>query len=288
MTAGEKEQNKRKPPSKPTIGPLSNRVGGMGPPPKAKTPPPKGKGKGKGKGGGGGTVTKAQEKKDIAAAEKKTKADKTQAAETADYNAIQNNPYTKEENAIGNLLTAEDPQISSAIGGGYTQAATQSATSQALADAGLSPDSSAGQWLNANLAQANANDAPMAAAMNAYQNAFTGGQTGVGSALTNEAGANALAMQTAPEQGALTQLQNRQNYNAIYGAGANYSNLPTALQFYYKNAGISNTGPQPNTAGGAAAPGAPAPVVAPGGDNTNPLPAGTPTGIYGQANPSQP
>ena len=156
--------------------------------------------------------------------------------------------------AIGQALTNEEAQINKpveqAISGQDTAAAEQSATSQAIADAGVSPGSSAAQWLQSNISQANANDAPMAQAMAAYGKAYGAGQQGIATALTGVNQANALGIATAPEQTWLQDLATHIQSNLAYpGTVPEWvQNLPPSVKQALQQSGqVGGSGTVPVT-----------------------------------------
>ena len=67
-----------------------------------------------------------------------------------------------------------------------------------LATTGLSPNSAASQWFQGQIAQANANDAPVQAAMDAYASAYQEGQAGVSASLTNMGRADTAYLAASP------------------------------------------------------------------------------------------
>jgi hypothetical protein len=177
---------------------------------------------------------------------KKAKSDSDKPLTEAQIEAqIAANPFNKLGQGLVTQLEQEQAPIEKAISGGDTASATQSAVGQALAASGVSPGSSAAQWLDSNIAQANANDSPMQAAMNAYGQAYGAGQQGVDQALSGMAGANALGVTTAPEQtwlqGLGTHLQSNLNY---YGQipTSTAENLPPALLYYLQQSGTGGAG----------------------------------------------
>ncbi len=151
---------------------------------------------------------------------------------------IANNPFNKLGEGLVKQLQEEQAPIEKAISGQDTAASVKSATAQAFADAGVSPNSSAGEWLNSNIAKANAADQPMQAAMAAYGKAYDAGQKGVDSALANQGQANALGQITAAEQpylNLITQHLGSGQWESLSPTQA--ANLPPALQYYLQQAG---------------------------------------------------
>ncbi len=215
------------------------------------------------------------------AKKKKAAAPASAAAPAADTPA---NPFAALAQGLASDMQAQQAPVEQAITGAQLPALTQSATTQALSEAGLSPGSSAGQWLNTNIAQANANDAPMQAAMNAYGAAYQTGQQGVDTALTNLGQANALGIQAAPETTWLNDLATHIQSNLAYSGEiptADLATLPPALQYYLQQSGgaggTGETSLSSLVVPGAAAnaPKLPAPAKAAGASTT----AGVPTDV---------
>lgn len=151
---------------------------------------------------------------------------------------IANNPFNKLGEGLVKQLQEEQAPIEKAISGQDTAASVKSATAQALADAGVSANSSAGQWLDSNIAKANAADQPMQAAMAAYGKAYEAGQKGVDSALANQGQANALGQITAAEQPYLNLITQHLGSGQYYSLTPQQaSSLPPALQYYLQQAG---------------------------------------------------
>ena len=149
-------------------------------------------------------------------------------------------------NSLGQSLASQqeslDVPVEQAVSGALTEPATKEAEQTALNSIGLSPNDSAAKWLNSNIQQANKNDSPLQAAMNAYGAAYAQGQTGVDAALAQSGKANQLAVATAPEAdwvNALTQhVLSNVNY---YGEGPTsaLASLPPALQYYLGQSGTA-------------------------------------------------
>jgi hypothetical protein len=206
-----------------------------------------------------------------AAPKKKKTTTATTAAPTQDQiiaeeeKAVSQDPFYQMGQALLNEDKTIQAPIEAAVSGADTASATQGATTQALADAGLSPNSSAAQWLNSNIAQANANDAPMTAAMNAYGKAYSAGQQGEQTALSGSAQANALGVQAAPETNYLNLLSQHLGYGQGYTIPqAQAQALPTWLQYYMGQAQVQG-GPKggwPGAAGSTAATAAGTPIGA--------------------------
>ncbi len=155
------------------------------------------------------------------------------------------NPFEQLAQGLVSQLQAEQAPVEQAVSGADTAPATSNAVNQALADAGLSPGSSAGQWLNANVAQANQNDQPMAQAMQAYGQAYTQGQGKVDTALTQLGQSSDLGVQSAPEQTWLTDLASHIQSNlAYYGQipSGSAETLPPAILYYLQQSGTGGAG----------------------------------------------
>ncbi len=135
------------------------------------------------------------------------------------------NPWEEIAQGLVNQDTAIEKQLDPVLAGQTTPLATTEASNQALSSLGLSPNSSAAQWLNQNLAQGQAQAQPLQNAMQGYANAYQAGATGVDQALQNYGAANAAAITTAPEQNWLNTLVSHIQSNAIYGG-----TLPTGVQ----------------------------------------------------------
>ena len=151
---------------------------------------------------------------------------------------IANNPFNKLGEGLVKQLQEEQAPIEKAISGQDTAASVKSATAQAFADAGVSANSSAGEWLNSNIAKANAADQPMQAAMAAYGKAYEAGQKGVDTALLNQGQANAIGQTTAAEQPYLNLITQHLGSGQYYSLTPEQAgSLPQALQYYLQQAG---------------------------------------------------
>ena len=195
--------------------------------------------------------------------------------------------FNKLSQGLVSGMQAQEAPLQQAVSGQLAGPAQSNAVAQALSAAGLSADSPAATWLNANIAQGNANDAPMMQAQQAYGQAAAQGNQGFETALANMGSAEQLGMQTAPEQTwlqALAQhIQSNLNYYGTipnWAVGSGSSALPPALQYYLQTTGTGQaTGTTPLQS--IAVPGAPkpkasglpatgsAPGVAPGPGNPN-------------------
>jgi hypothetical protein len=184
---------------------------------------------------------------------KKSDSESPAQVQAAEEKAIADNPF----NQLGQGLVADDQKIQAplenAMAGGLTGPATSNAVAEALSASGLGGNAQAKQWLNANIAQANANDAPLAQAMAQYGAAYNTGQQGVDQALANMGQANALANTVAPEQQWLnalaTHIQSNLNYYGTipnWAVGSGSQALPPALQYYLQTTGTGQaTGTTP-------------------------------------------
>lgn len=155
------------------------------------------------------------------------------------------NPFNQLGQGLVADMKAQQAPVEAAISGQDTGTVVQNAENQALAVAGVTPGSSAAQWLDQNIAQANQNDQPMQKAMAAYGAQFEKGQQGVQNAIGQSGMANALNVTTAPEQTWLTDLaQHIQSNLSYYGqipTGA-AQNLPPALLYYLQQSGTGGSG----------------------------------------------
>jgi|ERR1700676_2662300 len=173
-----------------------------------------------------------------------------QAAEQA---AIANNPFNQMAQGLVKDEQALQAPMENAMSGGLTGPGTSNAVATALSAAGLSPGSPAAQWLNSNISQANAADAPMAQAMQQYGQAFGQGDQAFQQAIGNMGQANALANTVAPEQQWLqslaTHIQSNLNYYGTipnWAVGSGSQALPPALQYYLQQTGTGQaTGTTP-------------------------------------------
>jgi hypothetical protein len=160
--------------------------------------------------------------------------------------AIQANPWYQAGNELASADEAGAQQAEAAMGAGpgsLTAAVSGQAQALALADAGVTPGSQAGQWLQGELNQANANDAPLTAAMNAYQSAYEKTEPAITTSLQDMGAANALAMSVAPEQDYLNLLPGHLgNTDYLSLSGPQTQGLPPGLEYYLRKAGVSGVG----------------------------------------------
>ena len=115
--------------------------------------------------------------------------------------AIANSPWTQASQALAGSLNTDLQALSGLASGTALGAVDQNTDKMAGALTGTPTTSGAGQWLAAQSAAANAATAPVAAAMQGEQNAFTTGESPFAQALLNMGNANALAVETAPQAG---------------------------------------------------------------------------------------
>lgn len=123
-------------------------------------------------------------------------------------------------NELGQQLVGDQTKLSgpveNAISGGLSAPVASGAATQALSDMGLSPKSSASDWLNSEISQAKSNDAPLEQAMKEYGADYSQGQSGVRSALAGMGQANAEAIDTAPEADWMTAIVQHAMSNVNY------------------------------------------------------------------------
>lgn len=172
----------------------------------------------------------------------------------ADLNAaLQNSPWGKLGAAISGDLSGAVQPSEVAMAGGLTAPAEAQAANTALGALGLSPNSSASQWLNSQIKAANAADDPMTQAMQAYEGAFAQGETGVEKALTNMGGANEAFIESAPMTDWLQMITQHIGSNLNYYGYAPESaigGLPAAIQVALAESGPGGApGPGSETVG---------------------------------------
>jgi hypothetical protein len=151
-------------------------------------------------------------------------------------------PWTQLAEAIVGQLQQEQAPIEAAVSGALTGPAAQGAENMALEATGISPGSSAGQWLSQQVQQGAKEADPLQAALSAYGSAYGAGQVGVDQALINSGRANDAAVNSAPEQAALGLLQ--QTYGkqdpSYYGLTPSQAAVqPSFIQQALKNANIT-------------------------------------------------
>ena len=166
------------------------------------------------------------------------------------------NPFNKLGEGLVKQLQEEQAPIEKAVSGEDTEAAERQAVQGAQSLAGVTPNSSAGQWFNQQIAQANQTDQPMQAAMADYGKAYDAGQKGVDTALGGMGQANALANITAPQQAYLNMIAQHLGSGQYYSLNqAQTSQLPPALLYYLQQAGTQGV-TEPKGGWGPNAPGA--------------------------------
>jgi len=111
---------------------------------------------------------------------------------------VANSPWTLAGNALAGSFTNAANQYSSLTSGQALPGIDQTTIANAEALAGTPSTSNAGQWLSAQSAAAQAAAAPVSAAMQQTQNAYTTGENAFSQALQQQGQANALAVETAP------------------------------------------------------------------------------------------
>jgi hypothetical protein len=160
--------------------------------------------------------------------------------------AIANNPWTLAGNEIAKEDIAGAKQAEQDMGAGagsLTATVSAQAQQQALADAGVTPGSQAGQWLQGELNQANANDSPLTNAMNAYASAYEKSEPAIAGALQNMGEANAEATSVAPYSDYLNLLPGHLgNAGYLSLTGPQTAGLPPGLSYYLGKAGVSGVG----------------------------------------------
>jgi hypothetical protein len=161
--------------------------------------------------------------KEKAAAKAAAKAAEEQKALQAQIQAVENSPWTKLSNALTQQYAQTEVPVAAAVSGSQIPQAQESAAGTALASLGLSPGSSAGQWLQAQTGAAQAQTAPVAQAM-AQEGAQYQAEAGpISQAIMAYGQANALSDITAPEASWLNALASHVQSNLSY-----YGLIPTA------------------------------------------------------------
>lgn len=137
--------------------------------------------------------------------------------------AVDASPWTKLGNALASQYQQEETPVAAAVSGATIPAAQQGAAASALSSLGLSPNSSAAQWLNSQTAAAQAQSAPVAQAM-AQEGAQYAAEAGpITQAIMAYGEANALSDLTAPASGWLSALSSHITSNLSY-----YGDIPKA------------------------------------------------------------
>lgn len=158
--------------------------------------------------------------KDQKAARERKKAAAAEAAQTkateAEIAAVNNSPWTKLGNALASQFQQAETPVAAAISGQGIGTAQEGAAGQALASLGLSPSSSAGQWLSSQTAAAQQTAAPVAQAMAQEGAQYRAEEGPISAALAAYGQANALEVQTAPESAWLNALASHITSNLSY------------------------------------------------------------------------
>jgi hypothetical protein len=168
---------------------------------------------------------------------KKKKADTTASTDTTELSA---------EQAFGLLaqgLVNEDQAMTSQVQqmiegqvpGQTGQAAAPSGA--AILQANQPAAGSASDWLNQNIAAANAADSPMQQAMNNYATAYGQGEALQQGAIQQMGAANTAMLETAPEQAYVSLLQPGAGYYK-YLTPAEIQQLSPAMQYALQQAGV--------------------------------------------------
>ena len=168
-------------------------------------------------------VNPAQEEasaKDWAGKQAAKKASEARQASYENYiQQIANSPWTTAANALTSTMTADLQAVAPATTGSTGPAAENAAASQGLGMLGLSPSSSAGQWLSSQTAAAQANAAPVAAAMQAEGQTYANMAGPITNAITQWGQDNAITNMTAPEASWLSALASHVTSNLAYQSG---------------------------------------------------------------------
>lgn len=244
---------------------------------------------------GASLLTHPKEEEAAAKKEKaKEKAAATQAATTkadeAEIQAVNASPWTQLGNALASQFQQAETPVAAAVSGSGIGTAQEGAASQALSSLGLSPGSSAGQWLSSQTAAAQQTAAPVEQAM-AQEGAQYSAEAGpITKALQAYGQANAQEIQTAPESSWLNALASHVTSNLSYegevptaALGSLSPAVAKALQLSGGYIGTSGAGTTPvqdvgaNTAGtgSKAIADASAALTAEGTTNTGIVPAPT-------------
>lgn len=163
--------------------------------------------------------------------------------------AIQANPFTQ---MAESLAAAQNQEVGAVLGELNPQAQTaamQGADAQALAATGETGNTQSAGWLQGQMNQAQRNDSPMAAAMNAYQQAYAATEPSVTNANVLQGQAAALAEQVAPADAYLNLATSHLgNTNYLQLTGPQAQNLPPALSYYLGQSGVQGLGKAGGTA----------------------------------------
>jgi hypothetical protein len=167
---------------------------------------------------GGGTPAA---KKDADKKKAKKKTDTLTAKEIEQD--IAKDPWSQLGQALVSQYQAAEAPAAALASGSQGPTAQEGAAASALSSLGLSPTSSAAQWLNSQMQAAQETAAPVQAAMNAYGAQYSAEAGPITQALLNYAQANQLEVATAPEQGWLNALASHVTSNLSY-----YGSIPKA------------------------------------------------------------
>jgi len=165
------------------------------------------------------TAKKAPTKK----APKAPKAPSTASETAAIEKELSTGPWAEISKALVSQYDTELAPVEAAVSGATGNAAQAGAANQALASLGLSSGSAGGQWLTSQLAAANANAAPVDAAMASYGNQYAAEAGPISKALLAYGQANELNVASAPEQAWLNALASHITSNLSY-----YGEVPSA------------------------------------------------------------
>jgi hypothetical protein len=225
------------------------------------------------------TVTQ-DPKKPQTAKQKQAAAQTAQQKQTAQYEQtiqqIANSPWTTAANALTSTMNADLGAVAADTSGAASGQAVNAAASQGLGMLGLSPSSSAGQWLASQTAASQANAAPVQAALNAQSQTYANEAGPISRAISQWGQDNAIMNITAPEQAWLTALGSHASSLLSY-----YGAVPTAaipsLPYSVAQA-LKESGGQPGSAGAGVTP---VQNIVPGGGGTSKV--ATPAGGAGGA-----
>lgn len=183
---------------------------------------------------------------------KETAAQKAAAEKAAEQKAlnaqiqqVENSPWTKLSNALAQQYQQAEVPVAQAVSGSEIPGAQQSAAASALASLGLSPNSSAGQWLAGQTAAAQAQAAPVSAAMQQEAAQYANEAGPISQAIQAYGQANALSEITAPESAWLnalaTHIQSNLSYYGVVPTASLGSLAPSVAQALQLSGGYSGT-----------------------------------------------
>jgi len=175
----------------------------------------------------GENVGKTDPKKKETTKQKQNATLAAQEKQIAAYNKMQqqiaNSPWTTSANNLANTMNADLQAVAGETSGASGQQAVNAAASQGLGMLGLSPSSSAGQWLASQTAAAQQNAAPVQSALNAEAQTYANMGGPISKAIAQWGQDNAITEMTAPEQAWLSALGSHATSLFSY-----YSAVPTA------------------------------------------------------------